>query len=687
MTKPKLTIGLAHFDDFDGVYFTVTSLALHHALGLNDVELIVVDNSPGSAHGKAVANFLGKIRESWPGVKYIPMPENTGTTQPRERIFAEATGEAVLVMDCHVLLHAGSLQRLLAFYAANPDCKDILSGPLVYDDLRGISTHFAPEWRSEMWGTWATDPRCDPNVWRCPCGKTTFRVAPPPQPPSEPPPPGVEYTTAPPHVHYYGVDDTAPFETMTGSGYGDVIWKQGWPPYGFACGCLPPLPGWGEHEHALRAARYQQSWEFTEPFEIPGQGLGLFTCRRDAWLGFNPHFRGFGGEELYIHEKFRQAGHKALCLPFLRWSHRFGRPGGVRYPLTKYNKVRNYVLGHQELGLDLAPVHEHFVASGLFSQSDWDYLLKDPVAHVEPGKEKSSCGGCGSKAKRAQPSEVAGLDEIFTWAETTPRDLNAHLHTLRELAHNCDHVTEFSKRRETTVALLAGRPKTVVSYNTESDPLFDRLHAAVEKEFTENRRHVKAFTRHAGADSLAVDPIEPTDLLLIHSVHHADRLWAELERHGRQVRRYLALVSTGAFAEKSEDGKGPGLLPAMRRWVKEHPEWSVIHHTDEQWGLTVLSRDARDKPKLPGKIEMAANFAKAITSHVADGAKHVPTEQMEARLEVCSLCPLRADDRCSKCGCFIAEKAKWRSSECPLAKWAPVDAAFVEQSETQPEAA
>ena len=34
-----------------------------------------------------------------------------------------------------------------------------------------------------------------------------------------------------------------------------------------------------------------------EPFEIPMQGLGVFSCRTSAWLGFNPLFRGFGGEE------------------------------------------------------------------------------------------------------------------------------------------------------------------------------------------------------------------------------------------------------------------------------------------------------------------------------------------------------------------------------------------------------
>jgi hypothetical protein len=97
-----------------------------------------------------------------------------------------------------------------------------------------------------------------------------------------------------------------------------------------------------------------------EPFEIPMQGLGAFSCRTDAWPGFHPGFRGFGGEEGYVHEKFRRAGQRCLCLPWLRWVHRFGRPRGTPYPLLVEDKLRNYLLGHLELGLDPAPVLAHF---------------------------------------------------------------------------------------------------------------------------------------------------------------------------------------------------------------------------------------------------------------------------------------------------------------------------------------
>jgi hypothetical protein len=98
----------------------------------------------------------------------------------------------------------------------------------------------------------------------------------------------------------------------------------------------------------------------SDPFEIPMQGLGVFACRRDSWPGFNPRLAGFGGEEGYVHEKIRRAGGRNLCLPFLRWMHRFERPNGIPYQPSWADRVRNYLLIHREMGVDPQPVVEHF---------------------------------------------------------------------------------------------------------------------------------------------------------------------------------------------------------------------------------------------------------------------------------------------------------------------------------------
>jgi hypothetical protein len=165
-------------------------------------------------------------------------------------------------MDSHVFVVPGALKRLVEYFAANKATSDLLQGPLLYDDLTTISTHFSPEWRAGMYGCWALDER--------------------------------------------GKDPEA------------------------------------------------------APFEIPMQGLGLFACRKAAWPGINRKFRGFGGEEGYLHEKFRQNGGRTLCLPFLRWMHRFNRPLGVPYLVSWEDRMRNYVIGFQELGLETTEAREHF---------------------------------------------------------------------------------------------------------------------------------------------------------------------------------------------------------------------------------------------------------------------------------------------------------------------------------------
>jgi hypothetical protein len=308
-----------------------------------------------------------------------------------------------------------------------------------------------------------------------------------------------------------------------------------------------------------------------EPFEIWGNGLGLFSCRREAWLGFNANFSGFGGEEGYIHESFRQAGRKALCLPWLRWLHRFGRPSGVPYPLTRWHKVRNYVLGFQELGLDLAPIYEHFVASKLFPKRAWEYLLEDPIGHVDPPERITE-----------MDLRKMTLEDFYQKCCRVESDINEHAPKLRELAAQCDRVTEFGVRHGvSTVALLAGQPSRLVSYDLNRDGI--TLHL--------NRVKGDCDFQFVQGDVLEVDPIESTDLLFIDTKHTGKQLLAELNRHGGAVSRWIALHDTQIFGEIGEDGS-PGLLVGLREWLAEHPEWKIVYQVENNNGLTVLEKCA-----------------------------------------------------------------------------------------------
>jgi hypothetical protein len=270
----------------------------------------------------------------------------------------------------------------------------------------------------------------------------------------------------------------------------------------------------------------------------------------------------------------------------------------------------------------------------------------------------SGCGGC----QQAAAADAKSLEELYQMATKTPSDIHEHCAQLRELASGCDVVIEFGVRRSvSTTALLAGQPRRFVSYKLYEDPATSAL---------QQRRGDTEFISRIG-DSLAIEP-EACDLLFIDTRHTAVQLAGELQRHAPHVRRWIALHDTQIYGERGEDG-GPGLLPALRQFVKEHPEWSVVSHTQANHEFTVLGRDPRDKPKLPGMVTLATNFSKALAAHVADGLQKVSSGLLQTRLELCTLCPQRVDNRCSVCGCFLEEKAAWRSSECPLGKW-PMEA-------------
>jgi hypothetical protein len=271
----KLTIGMATYDDYDGVYFTIQSIRMYHKEVLNDIEFVIIDNNPSGNHAKPIRELTDWIKEP---VQYFPFTKFKSTTV-KNKVFEIADTPYVMCIDSHVLLEPGSLKKLIDFYDSGLDNGNLLQGPLIYDDLSNISTHFDLKWSGHMWGTWATDDK--------------------------------------------GKDIDSP------------------------------------------------------PFEIPAQGMGLFSCRKNSWLGFNKEFRGFGGEEGYIHEKYRKNGKQTLCLPFLKWLHRFGRPSGVPYVNDLKDRFRNYMIGFIELDLDTTELKNHF--SQALSKQDIEAIEQESI--------------------------------------------------------------------------------------------------------------------------------------------------------------------------------------------------------------------------------------------------------------------------------------------------------------------
>lgn len=87
--------------------------------------------------------------------------------------------------------------------------------------------------------------------------------------------------------------------------------------------------------------------------------------------------------------------------------------------------------------------------------------------------------------------------------------------------------------------------------------------------------------------------------------------------------------------------------------------------------VTTPSQAPDPNHTLPSKIQMAKNYASALSAHARSGFQHATTEEQKARLEICKSCEfyILDQDRCAKCGCPLKSKSAWKSSSCPIGKW------------------
>ena len=521
--KNMLTIGMACYDDYHGVFFTCQALKMYHNIEDLGIEIVIIDNNPNSEHGKAVKKYA----QSSPNIKYVPFPDNTGTTQSREAVFKHASSPYVLCMDCHVLLAQGAITRLLEYYKANPDTKDILTGPLLYDNNRDISTHFDLYWRGEMWGVWS-------HAYSGPDGIICMRSAEEGQ-----------------KIDLHKVCDGTYIRTL------DLPYSER---FSFLIDEGYSVLGISDED---------------EPFEIQAQGLGLFTCKKENWVGFNPKFRKFGGEEGYIHEKFRDNGGKALCLPFLKWNHRFNRPDGVPYPLDKLSKLRNYIIGFKELGLDLNSVYQHFVVEGGVTIQDWNALVDNPDARIEDGRIQDQ-----------KPNPNFDIDQYTEWSKGQDRVYPvAYWDFLAPYIERCDIATELTYSPHTSSFFIGSDVRQLTTFLTHHNDVTPvaRYIALQKKPMLKWQINLEERPQINWCEFLLVNGRANKE-----SIEH-------ILKQSKNVGRYIAIHNIIGYANKGDDG-GEGMAESVESFLSDNPEWFIIDLCEESRGIVLLGRDPSDKP-------------------------------------------------------------------------------------------
>tara|TARA_R110002050_G_scaffold116946_1_gene233611 strand:- start:36391 stop:36924 length:534 start_codon:yes stop_codon:yes gene_type:complete len=115
-----------------------------------------------------------------------------------------------------------------------------------------------------------------------------------------------------------------------------------------------------------------------------------------------------------------------------------------------------------------------------------------------------------------------------------------------------------------------------------------------------------------------------------------------------------------------------GLSPGDSDYIKQNAVTgggkSVTAHpiTDKE----KARREEAHKASEPGLLKKALSLGEAIVDHVADGMTKTTKEELGLRLSLCDECHHKTSkNTCNLCGCGIATKAGWRSSECPDGRW------------------
>jgi hypothetical protein len=200
---------------------------------------------------------------------------------------------------------------------------------------------------------------------------------------------------------------------------------------------------------------------------------------------------------------------------------------------------------------------------------------------------------------------MSKLEEMYQALCRRHSDINLHLPTLRDLVYECNdnpgtegpRVTEMGTRHGwSSVALIMGEPMSFISYD-------------IDPKGSDHQAICAAAEDHFGAGEIEIEfrcentlscEIEETDILFIDTLHTGAQLSAELARHHKQVRSFIAMHDLVSFGLQDEAPTGfhqrdyhPGLIPAVMDFLVENKEWRVYYWSPLNNGLLILKKEAK----------------------------------------------------------------------------------------------
>ncbi len=174
---------------------------------------------------------------------------------------------------------------------------------------------------------------------------------------------------------------------------------------------------------------------------------------------------------------------------------------------------------------------------------------------------------------------IKQLEEDFLNLKIHPTawlgDSPSRFGTYKKYASMVDTVVEFGVYTGlSTTAFLAANPKKLRSYDITN------VNLSILSELVSYAESNNIDFQFIIGNSLEIE-IDNTDLLFIDTVHKRKHTEAELQRHSKNVNKYIILHDTTAW---------PGVFEAVVDFLIKNNEWFIVEHCNKDSGMIVLKR-------------------------------------------------------------------------------------------------
>lgn len=174
-------------------------------------------------------------------------------------------------------------------------------------------------------------------------------------------------------------------------------------------------------------------------------------------------------------------------------------------------------------------------------------------------------------------------------------DMHSYLTTLVRFASKVKHITEFGVNTGvSTCAFLSTAPKKMISYDIKKEPEVDELIELAKKENINFEFKLD--------NDLFID-IEPTELLLIDTIHCYEQIKMELTLHGHKVSKYIMIHDVIQYGQQGHKVGEKGIMPAIKEFLNDHANWKVSDFRDDGCGLMILEKNPNYAPYITKSFE------------------------------------------------------------------------------------